>query len=83
MSGVSCVHALVINSLFLVPVYPVQGAVMKKLDEHVLKITKEIVAKFIEVGRVSPTTFDEVFKSVFKSVKEAVLAYGPEEKEES
>lgn len=56
---------------------------MKKLDEQVLKIAKEIVAKFIEVGRVSPTTFDEVFKSVYKSVKEAVVAYAPEEKDES
>ena len=54
---------------------------MKKLDEHVLKIAKEIVAKFIEVGRVSPTSFDEVFKSVYKSVKEAVLAYDIEEDE--
>ena len=58
------------------------GAFMKNLDENVLKIAKEIVAKFIEVGRVSPTTFDEVFKSVYKSVKEAVVAYEPEEKDE-
>ena len=52
---------------------------MKKLDEQVLKISKEIVAKFIEVGRVSPTSFDEVFKSVYKSVKEAVLTYNMED----
>ena len=32
---------------------------MKSLDEQVLKVTKEIVAKFIEVGRVSPASFDE------------------------
>ena len=55
---------------------------MKKLDEHVLKITKEIVAKFIEVGRVSPTSFDEVFKSVYKSIKEAVLEYDIEKEED-
>jgi hypothetical protein len=54
---------------------------MKKFDEQVLKIAKEIVAKFIEVGRVSPTTFDEAFKSVYKSVKEAVLEYDLEEDE--
>lgn len=48
---------------------------MEKLDEQVLKISKEIVAKFIEVGRVSPATFDEVFKNVYKSIKEAVLRY--------
>lgn len=56
---------------------------MQKLDEQVLKITKEIVAKFIEVGRVSPTTFDEVFKKVYKSVKEAVVEYGVEENDAS
>jgi hypothetical protein len=60
-----------------------KGALMKKLDEQVLKIAKEIVAKFIEVGRVSPTTFDDVFKSVYKSVKEAVLAYDIDEDETS
>ena len=46
---------------------------MKTLDEQVLKIAKEIVAKFIEVGRVSPTSFDETFKGVYRSIKEAVL----------
>jgi hypothetical protein len=56
---------------------------MKKLDEQVLKIAKEIVAKFIEVGRVSPTTFDEVFKSVYKSIKEAVLEHSYEEEDQS
>ncbi len=49
---------------------------MKKLDEQVLKVTKEIVAKFIEVGRVSPTTFDTTFKQVYKSIKEAILEHG-------
>jgi len=46
---------------------------MRALDEQVLKVTKEMVAKFIEVGRVSPTSFDEAFKSVYRSVKEAIL----------
>ncbi len=54
---------------------------MKKLDEQVLKVTKEIVAKFIEVGRVSPATFDEVFKGVYKSTKEAILAHALEKNE--
>lgn len=52
---------------------------MKSLDEQVLKVTKEIVAKFIEVGRVSPTTFDETFKSVYKTIKEAILEHDIEE----
>jgi hypothetical protein len=54
---------------------------MKSLDEQVLKVTKEIVAKFIEVGRVSPASFDETFKSVYRSVKEAIVGYSAEEEE--
>ena len=54
---------------------------MKSLDEQVLRVTKEIVAKFIEVGRVSPTSFDETFKSVYRSIKEAILDYSIEEEE--
>jgi hypothetical protein len=42
-------------------------------------VSKEIVAKFIEVGRVSPASFDEVFKSVYKSVREAIVSYSVEE----
>jgi len=52
---------------------------MRTLDEQVLKVTKEIVAKFIEVGRVSPASFDETFKSVYKTVKEAILEHALEE----
>ena len=55
------------------------GGEMKSLDEQVLKVTKEIVAKFIEVGRVSPASFDETFKTVYRSVKEAVLDHSIEE----
>ena len=54
---------------------------MKSLDEQVLKVTKEIVAKFIEVGRVSPASFDETFKNVYRSVKEAILDYGIKKEE--
>lgn len=54
---------------------------MKSLDEQVIKVTKEIVAKFIEVGRVSPASFDETFKNVYRSVKEAILEHNVEEDE--
>ena len=56
---------------------------MRPLDEHVLKVTKEILAKFIEVGRVSPAAFDEVFKSVYRTVKEAVVDNSVEQDEEN
>ncbi|MFP4474906.1 MAG: hypothetical protein ACLFOY_05060 [Desulfatibacillaceae bacterium] len=42
------------------------------LEEKILQTSKEIVVKFIEVGRVSPTSFGETFKEIYKGVKEAV-----------
>jgi len=41
-------------------------------EAMVLKTAKEIIVKFIEVGRVSPTNFNEVFKSIYQTVKESV-----------
>jgi hypothetical protein len=47
---------------------------MKKMnqDEQILRAAKEIVVKFIETGRVSPTGFPEAFRSIFKTVDETV-----------
>jgi hypothetical protein len=50
-------------------------------DESILKAAKEIVIKFIEVGRLSPTTFGDTFKSVYNAVKEAVEG-APETKDD-
>ncbi len=41
-------------------------------DEAILKVTKEIVVKFIEAGRLSPTNFEETFKGVYKTVNDTV-----------
>ena len=41
-------------------------------DDTVLKITKEIAVKFIEVGRLTPATFDETFKSIHRTISEAI-----------
>lgn len=41
-------------------------------DEAVLKVTKEIIVKFIEVGRLSPAKFDETFVQVFHTVNKTV-----------
>ena len=43
-------------------------------DEKILKIAKEILVKFIELGRVSPTNFDEHFRSVFWTLKNTVVS---------
>ena len=41
-------------------------------DEQILRATKEIVVKFIETGRISPTGFPEVFKAIYRAVDETV-----------
>lgn len=41
-------------------------------DEQILRATKEIVVKFIETGRVSPTGFPEAFKAIYRAVDETV-----------
>jgi len=40
-------------------------------DEAVFKVTKEIVVKFIEVGRLTPANFEETYERVFQTVKKS------------
>ncbi len=41
-------------------------------DEAILKVAKEIVVKFIEVGRLSPSNFGETFQEIYKAVHDTV-----------
>ncbi|NTV14210.1 MAG: hypothetical protein HGA96_09830 [Desulfobulbaceae bacterium] len=41
-------------------------------EESILKTAKEVVVKFIEVGRLTPSNFDETFRSVYQSVRDSV-----------
>jgi hypothetical protein len=41
-------------------------------DEAILKVTKEIVVKFIEVGHLSPAKFDEIFEQVHSTISNTV-----------
>jgi hypothetical protein len=50
---------------------------MGSMDEHVLKAAKEIVVKFIECGRLSPSGFAETFQSVYKTVNDTVRSAAP------
>ena len=45
---------------------------MASIDEHILKAAKEIVVKFIECGRLSPSGFAEAFQSIYTAVDETV-----------
>jgi len=44
----------------------------KLSNEQILKVTKEIVIKFIEVGRITPANFDETFNQIHKSIRNGV-----------
>lgn len=46
---------------------------LKKEDELALKVTKEIVIKFIEVGRLSINSFDEAFAKVHETVRDSLV----------
>ena len=51
---------------------------MTSIDEQILKATKEIVVKFIETGRISPSGFGETFKSVYRTVEKTVKGKKPQ-----
>ena len=59
---------------------------MASIDEQILRTTKEIMVKFIEGGRISPTGFHETFKGIYhtvaETVKGSVEASGTESSEE-
>ena len=41
-------------------------------DEAIFKVTKEIVVKFIEVGRLTPANFTDTYDMVYRTVKKSV-----------
>lgn len=52
-----------------------EGASIKKdfiHEESILKVSKEVAIKFIEMGRITPSTFDETFRKIHTTIKETV-----------
>jgi hypothetical protein len=45
---------------------------MKSIDEQILRATKEIIVKFIEMGRLSPSNIHESFKDIYDTVNATV-----------
>lgn len=45
---------------------------MKQEDELAMKVTKEIVIKFIETGRLSIGSFEDVFKKIHETVRDSL-----------
>jgi len=50
---------------------------MEKDEELVLKVTKEIVVKFIEMGRLSVASFGEVWNQVYDTVHDSFKERSP------
>ncbi len=46
---------------------------MEKTNKEALQVTKEIIVKFIESGRVSPANFEEIFPAVYQVVRATVV----------
>jgi len=44
----------------------------KIADEILLKVSKEIAIKFIEVGRLTPATFETNFSKIYNTIKQTV-----------
>jgi hypothetical protein len=47
------------------------------MQEQILRASKEIAVKFIEVGRLSPAAFPETFKAIYGAIDDTVT--GPVE----
>jgi hypothetical protein len=41
-------------------------------DETILKISKEIVVKFIEMGKITPAGFDLNFHNIYTTIEKTV-----------
>lgn len=48
---------------------------MKSIDEQILRTSKEIIVKFIEMGRLSPTNVHEAFKDMYATVDDTVKTH--------
>ena len=45
---------------------------MESLEKQALQVAKEIVVKFIEVGRISPANFAEHFGEIYTEILQTV-----------
>lgn len=52
---------------------------MDTLEKQTLQVAKEIVVKFIEVGRISPANFGEHFADIYGEIRRTIAAGGTAE----
>ena len=49
---------------------------MHKEKKEAIQVTKEIMVKFIEMGKVSPTSFAQIFPAVYQVVLQTLDPIG-------
>ncbi len=49
---------------------------MDQIQKQALQVAKEIVVKFIETGRISPSNFSEYFEPIYDDVYRTVTKSG-------
>lgn len=47
---------------------------MDKVKAQALQVTKEIIVKFIEIGRISPNNFADFFAPIYTEVLSTITA---------
>lgn len=55
--------------------FDIRKSIMKDMEENILKTTKEIVVKFIEMGRLSPSSIHESFRDIYATISETVKSH--------
>mgnify|MGYP000314764121 FL=1 len=45
---------------------------MDNKQKQALQVSKEIIVKFIEIGRISPNNFDQFFAPVYREVLDTI-----------
>lgn len=49
------------------------------MQEQILRASKEIAVKFIEVGRLSPASFNQTFKDIYTTIESTVRQEAPDQ----
>lgn len=49
------------------------------MHEQILRASKEIAVKFIEVGRLSPSSFNQTFKDIYQTIESTVRQEKPDQ----
>ncbi len=50
----------------------------KAIQKMAVQVTKEIIVKFIEIGRISPTNFNQFFAPIYREILDTIRGHGPE-----